>query len=92
MRVMPPIIITIITKIGMYSMNMFDTMMTGRAGPDELAGVAIGASIWVRVITGFRLSGLPLGYGLSNINTIGPFLLLDWFDYCFSMCGSNDAI
>ncbi|GEL76943.1 putative multidrug resistance protein NorM [Tenuibacillus multivorans] len=33
-------------------MNFFDTVMAGRAGADDLAGVAIGSSIWVPVLTG----------------------------------------
>ncbi|MFB5663329.1 MATE family efflux transporter [Alteribacillus sp. HJP-4] len=48
-HVMLPILAT---QIGMYGMNMFDTMMSGRAGAKELAGVAIGSSIWLPVFTG----------------------------------------
>ncbi|MBO8157535.1 MAG: MATE family efflux transporter [Bacillaceae bacterium] len=44
----------LITQIGMYAMNFFDTVMSGRAGADELAGVAIGSSIWVPVFTGIN--------------------------------------
>ncbi|MGV2622866.1 UNVERIFIED_CONTAM: MATE family efflux transporter [Halobacillus marinus] len=44
----------LITQIGLYAMNFFDTIMAGKAGPDQLAGVAIGSSIWVPVFTGLN--------------------------------------
>ena len=44
----------VITQIGMYAMNFFDTIMSGKAGPEQLAGVAIGSSIWVPVFTGLN--------------------------------------
>jgi multidrug resistance protein, MATE family len=48
----------LITQIGLFSMNFFDAMMSGKASPEDLAGVAIGSSIWVPVFTG--LSGILL--------------------------------
>lgn len=48
----------LITQFGMYSMNFFDTMMSGKFSPNDLAGVAIGSSIWVAVFSG--LSGILL--------------------------------
>lgn len=48
----------LITQFGMYSMNLFDTMMSGKFSPNDLAGVAIGSSIWVAVFSG--LSGILL--------------------------------
>lgn len=47
-----------ITQIGIYSMNFFDTMMSGRYSSSDLAGVAIGSSIWVPIYTG--LGGILL--------------------------------
>lgn len=44
----------LITQIGMYAMNFFDTVMSGQSGPDQLAGVAIGSSIWVPIFTGLN--------------------------------------
>ncbi|MGP4061862.1 MATE family efflux transporter [Halobacillus sp. H74] len=44
----------LITQIGMYAMNFFDTIMSGKSGADQLAGVAIGSSIWVPVFTGLN--------------------------------------
>lgn len=48
----------LITQFGMFSMNFFDTAMSGHFGPQDLAGVAIGSSIWVAVFSG--LSGILL--------------------------------
>ncbi len=48
----------LITQLGLYSMNFFDTTMSGNVHPNDLAGVAIGSSLWVPVYTG--LSGILL--------------------------------
>ncbi len=48
----------LITQLGMFSISFFDTMMSGRYSPNDLAGVAIGSSLWVPVFTG--LSGILL--------------------------------
>jgi MATE family multidrug resistance protein len=42
----------LVTQIGMYLMNFFDTVMSGRASAEDLAGVAIGSSLWVPIFTG----------------------------------------
>ncbi|KGP71345.1 MATE family efflux transporter [Pontibacillus yanchengensis] len=42
----------LITQLGMYAMNFFDTVMSGKAGANDLAGVAIGSSLWVPIFTG----------------------------------------
>ncbi|MDN4523157.1 MATE family efflux transporter [Fictibacillus fluitans] len=46
----------LITQLGIYAMNFLDTVMSGHSGASQLAGVAIGSSIWVPVFTG--LSGI----------------------------------
>ncbi|MEK3808606.1 MATE family efflux transporter [Bacillus sp. FSL H8-0547] len=48
----------LITQVALYSMNFFDTTMSGKVSPGDLAGVAIGSSVWVPVYTG--LSGILL--------------------------------
>ncbi|WP_028781865.1 MATE family efflux transporter [Thalassobacillus devorans] len=48
----------LITQIGMYAMNFFDTIMAGQAGAEDLAGVAIGSNVWLPVFTG--LNGIML--------------------------------
>lgn len=53
--IMTPILVT---QLGMYLMTFFDTAMSGQAGAEDLAGVAIGSSIWFPIFTG--LSGVLL--------------------------------
>lgn len=48
----------LVTQLAMYSMTFIDTLMTGRYNSQDLAGVAIGSSLWVPVFTG--LSGILL--------------------------------
>jgi len=48
----------LVTQLGMFAMNFFDTIMSGKYSPIDLAGVAIGSSLWVPVFTG--LSGILL--------------------------------
>lgn len=55
LRVMLPIFIT---QVAIMGMNFFDTVMSGQAGTNDLAGVAIGANIWMPVFTG--INGLLL--------------------------------
>ncbi|MFX3625277.1 MAG: MATE family efflux transporter [Ectobacillus sp.] len=47
-----------VTQLSLFAMNFFDTMMSGHASSADLAGVAIGTSIWVPVSTG--LTGILL--------------------------------
>lgn len=48
----------LITQLSIYAMNFFDTVMSGNAGTADLAGVAIGSSLWVPVFSG--ISGILL--------------------------------
>ncbi|RDI43116.1 MATE family efflux transporter [Falsibacillus pallidus] len=48
----------LVTQLAMFSMNFLDTMMSGQYSAKDLAGVAIGSSLWVPVFTG--LSGILL--------------------------------
>ncbi|PLR78718.1 MATE family efflux transporter [Bacillus sp. V3-13] len=48
----------LITQLGMFSMVFFNTVMSGKYNPADLAGVAIGSSIWNPIFTG--LSGILL--------------------------------
>ncbi|WP_170007127.1 MATE family efflux transporter [Bacillus fonticola] len=41
------------TQVGLFSMSFFDTFMSGQASPADLAGVAVGSSLWMPVFTGF---------------------------------------
>ncbi|MGM8213110.1 MATE family efflux transporter [Virgibacillus sp. W0430] len=42
----------LITQISLFLMNFFDTVMSGRVSASDLAGVAIGSSLWVPIFTG----------------------------------------
>lgn len=48
----------LVTQLGLYCMTFLDTSMSGKAHPNDLAGVAIGSSLWLPVYTG--LSGILL--------------------------------
>lgn len=48
----------LVTQLAMFSMTFLDTIMSGRYGADDLAGVAVGSSLWFPVYTG--LSGILL--------------------------------
>ncbi|WP_050615280.1 MATE family efflux transporter [Bacillus testis] len=55
LKIMLPVLVT---QLGMFSMTFADTVMSGNYSADDLAGVAIGSSIWVPINTG--LSGILL--------------------------------
>ena len=40
--------------LAITGMNLADTIMSGHAGTAELAGVAIGANIWMPIFTGLN--------------------------------------
>jgi MATE family multidrug resistance protein len=42
----------LVTQVTLFAMSFFDTMMSGHASAQDLAGVAIGASVWVPISTG----------------------------------------
>lgn len=44
----------LITQLGLFAMNFFDTIMSGQVSAVDLAGVAIGTSLWVPVFTGLN--------------------------------------
>lgn len=44
----------LITQLGLFGMNFTDTIMSGQAGSIDLAGVAIGSSLWVPIFTGLN--------------------------------------
>ncbi|PLS07139.1 MATE family efflux transporter [Neobacillus cucumis] len=48
----------LVTQLGMFSMVFFNTIMSGRYSSSDLAGVAIGTSIWSPVFNG--ISGIFL--------------------------------
>lgn len=44
----------LVTQVSLNLMTFFDTVMSGRSGAEDLAGVAIGSSLWVPVFTGIN--------------------------------------
>lgn len=42
----------LVSQVSMLAMSFFDTIMSGQASTNDLAGVAIGSSIWLPVYTG----------------------------------------
>ncbi|SDK48536.1 multidrug resistance protein, MATE family [Sediminibacillus albus] len=44
----------LVTQLSLYAMNFFDTVMSGRFGTEDLAGVAIGSNLWVPIFTGIN--------------------------------------
>lgn len=52
----------LVTQVGYNLMNLFDTIMSGRAGTADLAGVAIGTSLWMPAqvaLTGILIAVTP---------------------------------
>ncbi|QRG67569.1 MATE family efflux transporter [Brevibacillus choshinensis] len=53
----------LISQLALFSMTFFDTIMSGHASPVDLAGVAIGASLWAPVqagLTGILMAVTPM--------------------------------
>ncbi|MED4056645.1 MATE family efflux transporter [Niallia taxi] len=48
----------LVTQVGMFGLTFFDTTMSGHYSPTDLAGVAVGSSLWTPIYTG--LSGILL--------------------------------
>src|SRR5699024_5537934 len=69
MTILLPILIT---QVALFMMNFFDTVMSGRVSPEDLAGVAIGSSIWMPIFTGINgvlLAITPIIAHLIGANT-----------------------
>lgn len=53
----------LISQLALFGMTFFDTVMSGKASPLDLAGVAIGSSLWVPIqsgLTGILLAVTPM--------------------------------
>lgn len=59
----------LITQISMFSMVFFNTIMSGKYSSADLAGVAIGSSIWIPIFTG--LSGILLAVSPISAHRLG---------------------
>lgn len=49
----------LVTQVALYLVSFFDILMASRYGSEDLAGVAVGSSLWVPIYTG--LAGILLG-------------------------------
>ncbi|MBQ2141462.1 MAG: MATE family efflux transporter, partial [Acidaminococcaceae bacterium] len=53
----------LVTQSAIMGMNFFDTVMSGRAGAEQLAGTSIGTNLWMPVFTtinGILIAATPL--------------------------------
>ena len=48
----------LVTQVALYLITFFDILMSSRYGSEDLAGVAVGSSLWVPIYTG--LAGILL--------------------------------
>ncbi|PZD94644.1 MATE family efflux transporter [Paenibacillus sambharensis] len=61
----------LITQLAMFAMSFLDTAMSGQVSPNDLAGIAIGASLWSPVqmgITGILMAVTPIAAQLIGAN------------------------
>lgn len=67
-----------ITQLALFAMTFFDTTMSGHASSGDLAGVAIGSSIWLPVntgLTGILLAVTPIVAQLTGAKKTGDVAL-----------------
>lgn len=71
----------LITQIALCSIGFFDTMMSGHASQNDLAGVAIGANVWLPIFTGINGILIAVTPIIAQLNGAGrnkemPFILM----------------
>jgi multidrug resistance protein, MATE family len=59
----------LVTQLGLYAMNFFDIMMSGKYSTVDVAGVSIGASLWTPVYSG--LSGVLIAITPTIAQLVG---------------------
>ncbi len=70
-----------VTQMSLFAMSFFDTTMSGHASPIDLAGVAIGTSIWLPVstgLTGVLMATTPIVAQLIGSKKKRMFLTLSY--------------
>jgi MATE family multidrug resistance protein len=60
-----------ITQLSLCSLSFFDTMMSGHASQNDLAGVAIGSNLWMPVFTGITGVLMALTPIIAQLNGAG---------------------
>ncbi|GGI13231.1 MATE family efflux transporter [Gottfriedia solisilvae] len=58
----------LVTQVTLFSMSFFDTIMSGNSSPQDLAGVAIGVSIWAPISTGLTGILVAVTTMVANLN------------------------
>lgn len=58
----------LITQVTLFSMSFFDTIMSGNSSPQDLAGVAIGVSVWIPISTGLTGILVAITTMVANLN------------------------
>lgn len=58
----------LVTQVTLFSMSFFDTIMSGNSSPEDLAGVAIGVSIWTPISTGLTGILVAVTTMVANLN------------------------
>lgn len=58
----------LVTQVTLFSMSFFDTIMSGNSSPQDLAGVAIGVSIWTPISTGLTGILVAVTTMVANLN------------------------
>lgn len=58
----------LVTQVTLFSMSFFDTIMSGNSSPQDLAGVAIGVSVWTPISTGLTGILVAVTTMVANLN------------------------
>lgn len=74
----------LITQAGLSLMTFLDTVMSGKVSPADLAGVAIGSSLWTPVYTG--LAGILMAVTPIVAQFLGAEKKTANSLYCFTGC------
>ncbi|CAH1190265.1 Multidrug resistance protein MdtK [Paenibacillus auburnensis] len=75
----------LITQIALSAITFFDTNMSGKFGTNDLAGVAIGTSLWIPIQTG--LSGILMGITPIVSHLLGSKKIRMWPTRLPRACG-----
>jgi len=81
-----------ITQISLCALSFFDTIMAGHASQNDLAGVAIGANLWMPVFTGINGILMALTPILAQLNGADrhkemPFVVMQGCYLAFGLAG-----
>lgn len=81
----------LITQLAQMANGVIDTLMSGRAGADDLSGVAIGNSLWMPVflfVIGVLNAQQPLISGFKGGNKLTRIMPTAWHGIYFALLAS----